>query len=185
MPVVLASDGQGWRAELKVLGDWPKVAVGAGGAPAIDTSRKAAASGATPTAPAGASLTLWAALLGALLGGLILNLMPCVFPVLAIKVVGFTRHANDRRAHRVSGLAYTAGVITSFVALGALLLALRAAGESLGWGFQLQSPGVVAALAALFTLIGLNLAGRVRVRQFAAVRRWRSCRCATRWPTPS
>jgi len=160
MPVVLASNGQGWRAELKVLGEWPKVTPGAGEFSALEAARKANAAGATPGGPpSGASLTLWAALLGALLGGLILNLMPCVFPVLAIKVVGFTRHADDQRAHRISGLAYTAGVITSFVALGALLLALRAAGESLGWGFQLQSPGVVAALAALFTLIGLNLAG--------------------------
>ncbi|HWI83202.1 protein-disulfide reductase DsbD family protein, partial [Ramlibacter sp.] len=87
------------------------------------------------------------------------NLMPCVFPILAIKVVGFTRHAGDRRGHRQAGLAYSAGVIASFAALGGLMLALRAAGEQLGWGFQLQSPGVVAALAALFTLIGLNLAG--------------------------
>jgi thiol:disulfide interchange protein DsbD len=90
---------------------------------------------------------------------MILNLMPCVFPVLAIKVVGFTQHANDRRGHRISGLAYTAGVVASFAALGAVMLALRAAGEQLGWGFQLQSPVVVAALAALFTLIALNLAG--------------------------
>jgi thiol:disulfide interchange protein DsbD len=104
-------------------------------------------------------LTIAAALLGALLGGLLLNLMPCVFPILAIKVVGFTRHADDRRGHRLSGLAYTAGVVVSFAALGALMLALRAAGEQLGWGFQLQSPAVVATLAALFTLIGLNLAG--------------------------
>jgi thiol:disulfide interchange protein DsbD len=79
--------------------------------------------------------------------------------VLAVKVMGFARHGDDRRAHRVSGLAYTAGVVISFLALGALMLALRAAGEQLGWGFQLQSPAVVATLAALFTLIGLNLAG--------------------------
>jgi thiol:disulfide interchange protein DsbD len=112
------------------------------------------------TAPAAAvSASLAAALLGALLGGLILNLMPCVFPVLAVKVMGFARHGDDRRAHRVGGLAYTAGVVISFLALGALMLALRAAGEQLGWGFQLQSPAVVATLAALFTLIGLNLAG--------------------------
>ncbi|HNI84413.1 MAG TPA: thioredoxin family protein, partial [Ottowia sp.] len=106
--------------------------------------------------PAG---TLALALLGALVGGLILNLMPCVFPVLAIKVLGFTQHAEDRRAHRLGGLAYTLGVVLSFLALGALMLALRAAGQQLGWGFQLQSPLVVAALAALFTAIGLNLAG--------------------------
>ena len=85
--------------------------------------------------------------------------MPCVFPVLAIKVLAFAQHADDKAAHRANGLAYTAGVVLSFLALGGLLLGLRAAGEQLGWGFQLQSPGVVAVLAVLFTLIGLNLAG--------------------------
>jgi len=117
-------------------------------------------SGATtaPIAPA-VSIGLWAALVGALLGGLILNLMPCVFPVLAIKMMSFARHAHDRRGHRVSGLAYSAGVVLSFLALGALLIGLRSAGEQLGWGFQLQAPAVVAALAVLFTVIGLNLAG--------------------------
>jgi len=102
---------------------------------------------------------LVAALLGALLGGLVLNLMPCVFPVLAIKVVGFTSHAQDARRRRADGLAYTAGVVLSFLALGAAMLALRSAGEQLGWGFQLQSPLVVAVLAALFTLVALNLVG--------------------------
>jgi thiol:disulfide interchange protein DsbD len=161
MPVVLAADGQGWRTELKVLGEWPKVAAAATVSPALEAALKANAAGpaAVPAPAPASSLGLLAALLGALLGGLILNLMPCVFPVLAIKVLGFTQHADDHRAHRLSGLAYTAGVITSFVALGALLLGLRAAGESLGWGFQLQTPGVVAVLAALFTVIGLNLAG--------------------------
>jgi thiol:disulfide interchange protein DsbD len=105
------------------------------------------------------NLTLFAALLGALLGGLILNLMPCVFPVLALKVVGFTQHASDVKAHRKSGLAYFAGVVLSFVALGALFLGLRAGGEQLGWGFQLQNPLVVAGLAVLFTVLGMNLAG--------------------------
>ena len=155
MPVVLAADGQGWRAELKVVGEWPKVAPPATVSPALAAALEAnaAAPAATP------QLTFWAALLGALLGGLILNLMPCVFPVLAIKVVSFTRHADDRRGHRMSGVAYTAGVVLSFVALGALMLGLRAAGEAVGWGFQLQQPLVVAGLAALFTVIGLNLAG--------------------------
>jgi len=85
--------------------------------------------------------------------------MPCVFPVLSLKVLGFATHADDRRAHAISGLAYTAGVVLSFVALAGVLLVLRAGGEQLGWGFQLQSPAVIAVLAALFTLIGLNLAG--------------------------
>ncbi len=156
LPVVLTTDGQGYRAELKVLGNWPAVVAGA----------------ATPTAwnaapvPAGPPITLIAALLGALLGGMILNLMPCVFPVLAIKVMSFARHSNDRRGHRVSGAAYTLGVVLSFFALGALMLALRSAGEQLGWGFQLQSPAVVAALALLFTVIGLNLAGLFEFGQF-------------------
>lgn len=131
----------------------------------------AGASGAGGANPASAALapqpaaSLLAALVGALIGGLLLNLMPCVFPVLAIKVLGFTRHAADRRAHRLAALAYSAGVILSFLALGGAMLALRAAGAQLGWGFQLQSPAVVAALAALFTLIGLNLAGLFEVGQ--------------------
>jgi thiol:disulfide interchange protein DsbD len=97
---------------------------------------------------------------------MLLNLMPCVFPVLSLKVLGFARHADDRRALLAGGLAYTAGVVLSFVALAALLLVLRAGGEQLGWGFQLQSPWVIAGLAALFTLIGLNLAGLFEVGSF-------------------
>ena len=157
MPVVLAADGQGYRAELKVLGNWPKLSASATGAP--EPVLPAAA-------PAKPGLSLLAALLGALLGGMILNLMPCVFPVLAIKVISFTRHAKDRHGHRVSGLAYSAGVVISFLALGALMLGLRSAGEQLGWGFQLQSPAVVAALAVLFTVMGLNLAGLFEFGQF-------------------
>lgn len=173
MPVVLAEQAApghgagpdtrtGYRAELKVLGTWPQGAAVATVSPALEAALKANAAQAVAASTSGSgasSLTLTAALLGALLGGLILNLMPCVFPVLAIKVVGFTQHAQDRRAHRISGVAYTAGVVLSFIALGALMLGLRAAGEAIGWGFQLQSPAVVASLAALFTLIALNLAG--------------------------
>jgi len=99
------------------------------------------------------------ALLGAFVGGLILNLMPCVLPVLAIKLLGFAQHSRAHRAHRVAGMAYTGGVVLSFLALGAGVLALRAAGEQLGWGFQLQSPAVVSVMAAFFTLIALNLFG--------------------------
>ena len=162
MPVVVTADGSGWRTELKVAGTWPAVAAPAGVSPQLEAALRA-----NTAPPASASSTSFAAaLLGALLGGLILNLMPCVFPVLAIKVVGITRHADDSRGHRIGGLAYTAGVVTSFAALGAAMLALRAAGEQLGWGFQLQSPIVVAALAALFTLIGLNLAGVFEFRSF-------------------
>ena len=170
MPLVLvtADQAQGWRADAPVKGAWPAVAPVAVVSPALEAAlaananASAAGTAAAPAAAASTSVptaTFLLALLGAVIGGMVLNLMPCVFPVLAIKVLGFTRHADDRRAHRISGLAYTAGVVLSFLALGALMLALRAAGQQLGWGFQLQSPLVVAALATLFTVIGLNLAG--------------------------
>lgn len=159
MPLLLVGEAngqrQGYVTPAKVLGNWVNGAPAASAAPELAMATKPVPA----TSPAGVSIGLWAALLGALLGGLILNLMPCVFPVLAIKVMSFTQHADDRRGHRISGLAYTAGVVLSFVALGALMLALRSAGESLGWGFQLQSPAVVTALAVLFTVMGLNLAG--------------------------
>lgn len=151
----------GVRLEWPVAGTWPAVA-----APPAPREPLPA-----PSAPAGAAgptaLGLGLALLGALVGGMILNLMPCVFPVLAIKVMAFQAHGADRRAHRVGGLAYTAGVVLSFVALGAALLALRTAGEAVGWGFQLQNPWVVAALATLFVVIGLNLAGLFEFGQLA------------------
>jgi thiol:disulfide interchange protein DsbD len=160
MPVVLSpAAGSGWRVELPVSGEWPKVAAASGVSPQLAEALRNNAGGPPSSGNAASSITFGAALLFALLGGLILNLMPCVFPVLAIKVLGFTRHADDRRGHRIAGAAYSIGVVASFLALGGLMLALRAAGEQLGWGFQLQSPVVVASLAALFTLIGLNLAG--------------------------
>ena len=110
MPIVLALDGKGWRTEAKVQGEWPAVAAVTGMSPALEAALRANQAGgggpAAAPAPATSTLTLAAALLGALLGGLILNLMPCVFPILAIKVVGFTRHADDRRSHRIAGLAY-------------------------------------------------------------------------------
>jgi thiol:disulfide interchange protein DsbD len=102
----------------------------------------------------------------AFLGGILLNLMPCVFPVLSLKVVSLTGHASERHWLRVGGVAYTAGVVSSFVLLAALLLGLRAGGTQLGWGFQLQSPEFVAGLTLLFTVIGLNLFG---VFEFRAV----------------
>ncbi|HUR89661.1 MAG TPA: thioredoxin family protein [Ramlibacter sp.] len=159
MPIVLTLGNEGWRTEAKVASAWPAVAAAAGVSPALENALRTSAPPAPP-------LSLWAALAGALLGGLILNLMPCVFPILAIKVMGFTRHADDVRAHRTAGLAYSAGVVASFLVLGALIVGLRAAGEQLGWGFQLQSPVFVALLAALFTLIGLNLAGMFEFGRF-------------------
>ncbi|MDP3699742.1 MAG: protein-disulfide reductase DsbD family protein [Hylemonella sp.] len=167
LPVVLTQGGQGWRVELPVSGNWPATAAPATISPALQAALAANAAASPAPVAAAAPLGFYAALLGALIGGLILNLMPCVFPVLAIKVLSFTRHADDHRSHRISGLAYTAGVIVSFVGLGLLLLGLRAAGESLGWGFQLQDPWVVAALAVLFTIIALNLVGVFEFGQFA------------------
>ncbi len=95
----------------------------------------------------------------AFLGGIVLNLMPCVFPILAMKAAALTRHAHAPAESRVQGAAYGAGVVVTFVALGAALIAARAAGETVGWGFQLQSPAVVGALSLVMLLVGLNLSG--------------------------
>ncbi len=95
----------------------------------------------------------------ALLGGLILNLMPCVFPVLAMKAAALTRSAHEPAEARRDGIAFTIGVLVSFAVLAAVLLVLRAGGQAVGWGFQLQSPAVVAALAVLMLAVALNLSG--------------------------
>lgn len=94
----------------------------------------------------------------ALLGGVLLNLMPCVFPVLSIKALSLVQHAGSARA-MVHGVAYTAGVLATFLALAGLLIALQAGGALIGWGFQLQEPLVVAFLAYLMFVIGLWLIG--------------------------
>jgi thiol:disulfide interchange protein len=110
------------------------------------------------------TMGLTAAIALALVGGLILNLMPCVFPVISLKVLGFAQQAHGKLAIiRMHGLVFAAGVVLSFVALAGVVLALRAGGEELGWGFQLQSPAVVTALAILFFLLTLNIAGLFEV----------------------
>lgn len=99
-------------------------------------------------------------LIFAFIGGMILNLMPCVFPVLSMKALHLVALPKAERAHaRNAGLLYTAGVIVMFLVLACALFAFRAAGEQLGWGFQLQNPAFVAALAWLMFVVGLNLAG--------------------------
>ncbi len=103
--------------------------------------------------------TLWLLLAGALLGGLVLNVMPCVFPILSLKALSLARAGGGEREARSEGLAYTAGVMLACIALGGAMLALRAAGEQVGWAFQLQEPGVVVALLALSGLITANLLG--------------------------
>lgn len=99
------------------------------------------------------------ATLAAFLGGLILNLMPCVFPVISLKAFGLVRHVHDRRAARVEGLAFLAGVVVTMLLLCATLLAARAGGAAVGWGFQLQSPVLIATLALVMLALALNMMG--------------------------
>jgi DsbC/DsbD-like thiol-disulfide interchange protein/cytochrome c biogenesis protein CcdA len=102
---------------------------------------------------------IWTLVLGALLGGLLLNIMPCVFPILSLKAIALARAGESEARARAEGLAYTAGVVIACVSLGAALLALRAAGEQVGWAFQLQQPGVVVGLLVLAAAITANFAG--------------------------
>lgn len=105
-------------------------------------------------------ITLWTAIIGALIGGLILNLMPCVFPVISIKALSIAKSAHgERSAIKRDAWLYTAGVVATFLLLTFVLLALKASGSEIGWGFQLQSPKVVGVLAVLLFVIGLNLLG--------------------------
>ena len=113
-----------------------------------------------PASSVNRDLSPMTALVFAFLGGLILNIMPCVLPVLSIKILGFVREAGaNQQRLAYHGLSYTAGVLSCFTVIAAVLLALRASGESLGWGFQLQSPVLVTLLTYLMLLVGLNLAG--------------------------
>ncbi len=149
LPLVLAFEGGHTLRVVATVSGWP--GDGVADPPAKPPMRAADV--------AAAPLGLFAALAFALLGGLILNLMPCVFPVLSLKLLALAQHAGSARERWTGALAYTAGVVLSFLALAGLLIAARAGGEQLGWGFQLQNPAIIAALAAMFTLIGLNLAG--------------------------
>jgi thiol:disulfide interchange protein DsbD len=102
------------------------------------------------------------ALLLAFVGGLILNLMPCVLPVLAIKAVGVLESGESRRRARNDALAYAAGVIATFLAIGLVILGLRGAGHAVGWGTQLQQPWLVAVLACVLFAVGLSMSGVVQ-----------------------
>ncbi len=110
-----------------------------------------------PQSPAKMGLAV--AALFAFLGGLILNLMPCVFPVLSMKAAAFAGHGGEAKGARAQGLAFAVGVLASFLALAGLLMALRAAGQAVGWGFELQSPMVTGALALIILAAALNLSG--------------------------
>ena len=181
-PQVITRDGNALRIEqkladppLKDVGEVKGVAVADSGWPGLD-GRKAleveapvgsrvALAGPLKTASAssggsGFAGGTWAALAFAFIGGILLNLMPCVFPVLGIKVMGFVQHAHgESRAMRMQGVVYAAGVLASFLVLAGVMLVLRAGGMQLGWGFQLQSPAFVTLLAALFFVLALNLSG--------------------------
>lgn len=144
---------QGVALVLTISGAWPSPTAKA----YAEVSASKLASTATPSENDDGAFGFMLALAGALLGGLILNAMPCVLPILAIKVLGFAQHGASKHMRRLTGVAYTVGVVASFLALGGAVLILRTMGEQLGWGFQLQTPAVVAALTVLFTLIALNL----------------------------
>jgi thiol:disulfide interchange protein DsbD len=175
---LLTRDGAGLRLEMKLVepveknaqdtagvlvaeSAWP----GAANRKAVEINAPLVAAFPATQAPRGttgneASGSLALALLFAFAGGILLNLMPCVFPVLGIKVMGFVRHAHgDARALWLQGVVFSLGVLVSFLVLAGLLLALRAGGTQLGWGFQLQSPAFITVLAALFFLMALNLFG--------------------------
>jgi len=131
-------------------------AIAPGTVPPPPVDLKKATNGTTPS-----DTSVWSALGFAFLGGILLNLMPCVFPVLFLKGLALINTSAQERTHqRVHGLLYTLGIVVSFWAIVAVLLILRAGGRELGWGFQLQSPTFVAVLASLIFFLALSLAGQ-------------------------
>ncbi len=164
------------RAQVKKLeGDWPRAISGllieqSGSEPvAYDVKLPVGGSGLLSPAIANASTasagtssapSLWRMFLYAFIGGLILNVMPCVLPVIALKILGFVSEAkNELSRVRKLGLVYTAGVLSSFLVLALLVLGLQAAGKGAGWGFQFGNPYFLIAMTTLVTLIALNLFG--------------------------
>ncbi len=149
--VLVAEEGGRWDADRSVSGLLVEAAVA--GVPAEEAQLGA-------NAPEGQGYTLGLALVFAFFGGMLLNLMPCVFPILSLKILGAASQGGENRTTiRNQGLVFSLGVILAFLALAGLLIILRAGGAQLGWGFQLQAPIFVAFMAALFFAIGLNLMG--------------------------
>ncbi len=147
---------------------------GAGGNAPLGHPITATLTGATPTSQASGGPTAFAATAGgplstgltfalllAFVGGLILNLMPCVLPILAIKAVGVLESGESRRHARTGAIAYAAGVVVTFLAIGLIILGLRGAGHAIGWGTQLQQPLIVAVLACVLFAVGLSMSGVV------------------------
>ena len=143
----------GWDADGRIKAAKVDIAYGDTAAPATTSSLAVAAA-----APPG--LGLWSGLLAMFLGGLILNLMPCVFPVLSLKIVGFVEQSKQERGHASQhAMAFTAGVLISMWVLAAILLSLRGSGQTAGWAFQMTNPAFVLGLIFLFLVIGLNMFG--------------------------
>jgi len=127
---------------------------------ALAVAAAAASQSGSGSGPIGGSHNLLVIMIFALAGGLILNLMPCVFPVLSLKVLSLANKSqSSNQEKRMHGVAYTGGVVLAFMVLASALLALRAGGEAVGWAFQLQSPWFVALLVYLFFILGLSLSG--------------------------
>ena len=155
--VGVVTSKQGWHDDGSLPGLKVDVAIGAEPAQGAGEAPVAGAAEAAPMPVAGGLLGTLAL---AFVGGLILNLMPCVFPVLGIKILGFVNQAGaDRRKVTLHGLVFTLGVLVSFWVLAGILAVLRAGGSHLGWGFQLQSPAFVFGLAAAMLAFALNMSG--------------------------
>lgn len=154
---LLSYGGNSVHTTVGAPGNWPD---NTGKAPITVPTAQTPAIGESggPDIGTGATAVVFSgAVLAALVGGLLLNLMPCVFPVLALKALGLASAQGSANQRSAQAAAYTGGVLISMGVLGGLLLGLRAGGQALGWGFHLQSPTFIAALATLFTLICLNL----------------------------
>ncbi|MBI1181555.1 MAG: thiol:disulfide interchange protein [Alphaproteobacteria bacterium] len=153
---VIEGGGHAWEIKA-VPGDF---AVPAVAAQTPKPGGGSAASAPPGSAQAAGSLPVWKAALFAFVGGILLNLMPCVFPVLSLKALAVVKASGlSLRQKRTEGLLYAAGVVLSFLVLAGALLAFRAGGAAVGWGFQLQSPEMVALLAAILFTVGLSLSG--------------------------
>jgi thiol:disulfide interchange protein len=157
--IVETQSGQGSPAALEGV-----LKLGPGQGVAVRATPGEVGPAGTPASPAALRdppgyRTVLLALAGALLGGLLLNIMPCVFPILSLKALSLARAGGEEREARREALAYTAGAVLACLALGAVLLAVRASGAAVGWAFQLQDPRVILFLLLLVTAIALNLAG--------------------------
>ncbi len=165
LPMVLVSRATGSpqaiQVKLQIQGTWPEPpgpSSGPSSGPIASASGGQAGLSPTPIGPVDALQVVWACL-GALLGGVLLNLMPCVLPVLSIKALSFSKSNLDPRQRRLQGLSFALGTVGTVALVGLALMAFRATGAQLGWGFQLQSPWMVVFLITLFALMAFNLWG--------------------------